>query len=136
MINPSDFLVEEPSYQYVTYSYQKGFSIFFEILGIASIFALISMIISVIIGVRKKDCLSILVGNIMVKTIILFLYRTLNKSLNFNNFFIILLFFIVAIIIEGLIYKKVLQYKKLTGMTVSVICNIGTVVIMMILRFS
>ncbi len=107
-----------------------------KIITIALVFALISMIISLIIGIRRKDCASILIGNIMVKTVAILLYKILDNLMNLNNFFIILLFFIVSIIIEGFIYKKVLKYKKHTRMTVSVICNIVTVIIMIITGFS
>ena len=134
MLNPSDFFIKEPSYRY--YSYQEGISICMKIITIALVFALISMIISLIIGIRRKDCASILVGNIMVKTVAFLLYKILDNLLNLNNFFIILLFFIASVIIEGFIYKKVLKYKKHTGMTVSVICNIVTVIIMIITGFS
>lgn len=129
MMSPSDFL-DRPNY--VTYSYEEGISSALKIIAVASIFALISMIVSFIIGIRKKDCIAILTGNIMVKTIIAFLYQTLN-NLTIHLDSLVIVIFIVAftspIIIEGLIYEKVLKYKKHSGMTVSVICNISTIII-------
>ena len=115
--------------KYVTYSYEEGISSIFKIIIVVSIFALISVIVSLILGIRKKDCIAILIGNIMVKTIAVFLYQILNNWLYLYNSFIVILFFIVSIISEGFIYKKVLRYKKHSGMAVSIICNIGTVII-------
>ena len=133
MMSPSDFL-DRPNY--VTYSYEEGISSVLKIIAVASIFALISMIVSFIIGIRKKDCIAILTGNIMVKTIIAFLYQTLNNlTIHLDSLVIVIfivatsLFFTSPIIIEGLIYEKVLKYKKHSGMTVSVICNISTIII-------
>ena len=100
-----------------------------KIIAVVSIFALISIIVSLIIGIRKKDCIVILTGNIMVKTISVCLYQVLDNLLYIDNGFIVILFFIATIIIEGFIYKKVLKYNKHNGMTVSLICNIGTVII-------
>ena len=152
----------EPTIRYVTYSYQEAFLSFLKVIAIVSIFAVINTFISVIIGVRKKDCITILVVNIMVKTIIAFLYKMLNylfdldllldigirpefiespirsiiflpfrvfnHVLDVDNSFVVLLFLIVAMIIEGCIYKKLIQNKKNTGMKLSVACNICTVV--------
>ena len=129
MISPSDILFDEPSFKYVTYSYEEGLSNIIQIIMVVSIVALISMIVSLIIGIRKKDCLAIFVANIVVKTVAIFIYQILYDLLYLDNFFIVILFFIATVVIEGLIYKKVLKYKKYNGMTVSVICNIGTVVI-------
>lgn len=133
MMSPSDFL-DRPNY--VTYSYEEGISNALKIIAVASIFALISMIVSFIIGIRKKDCIAILTGNILVKTIVVFLYQVLNNlTIHLDSLVIVIfivatsLFFTLPIIIEGLIYEKVLKYKKLSGMTVSVICNIGTIII-------
>ena len=132
MVSSSDFLLKEPSYKYVTYSYEEGLSNVLKIIAVVSIFALISMIISLIIGIRRKDCVAILVTNIMIKTVTISLYQILDNLLYLYNLFIVILFFIVTIVIEGFIYKKVLKYKQHNGMTVSIICNIGTVIFLLI----
>lgn len=129
MISPSDLLLDIPSNKYVTYSFKEGISDFLIIIYVVSTFALISMLVSLVIGVRKKDCIAILTGNIMVKTIAVFLYQVLDNLLYIDNGFIVILLFIATIIIEGFIYKKVLKYNKHSGMTVSLICNIGSVII-------
>ena len=137
MISPRDVLMTEPSVQYLTYSYKEGFSASLKIIVAVSIFTLISMIISLIIGIRKKDCLVILVGNIMVKTVVIFMCQILNNLLYLNNTLIIILFFIGTTIIEGFIYKKVLKYKKYGGMIVSVISNTSmmAIIILMLIVF-
>ena len=156
-------------YRYETYSYQEGFSLFFNIIADVLVFTLMMLFVSSRIGVRKKDWGTILVGSIMVKTIMVFLYKiidylinidglfslndfivdkdmlmdksmlvtygTLNDFLSRDVSFIMILFFIADIIIEGFIYKKVLQYKKHTGMTVSVICNVVPVVFVIVLLY-
>lgn len=129
MINSREIWMDIPKYMYVTYSYEEGISYILNIIAIASIFALINMIVSLIIGIRKKDCIAILTGNIMVKTITLSFYPILCNLLYLDSVFFVILFFITTIVIEGFIYKKVLKYKKHSGMTVSLICNIGAVII-------
>ena len=61
------------------------------------------------------------------------MYQILDNLLNLDDLFIVLLFFIATVIIEGCIYKKVLKYTKYSGMTVSVICNIATVAIIILM---
>ena len=114
MISPNDIFMDRPFMDrpYVIYSYEEGISYVLKIIAVVSIFALISMIVSLIIGIRKKDCIAILIGNIMVKTIAVFLYQVLDNLLYLYNGFIVILFFIATIIIEGFVYKKVLKYKN------------------------
>ena len=120
----------------VTYSYGEGILDILKIIAVVSIFALISVIISLIIGIRKKDCIAILTGNIMVKTIVVFLYQVLDEIwLYFSDAFMSISFFTISIIIEGIIYNKVLKYKKYNGMIVSLICNISTVIISFLIIF-
>lgn len=139
MINPNVIklgAIDPSTFDYVTYSYEDGISDILKIATVVLVFAFITMIISLIIGIRRKDCLAIFVVNVMVKTVTLSLNLILH---HFNNFFIFILFFLANIIIEGLILKKVLKYKKHSGMTISIICNIGAVLIIIlmsnILRF-
>ena len=124
MLNPAEIKSYGYSYKYVTYSYEEGLSNVIQIIGIASIVALISVIVSLIIGIRKKDCLAIFVANVMVKTVAMFVFQI-------DWSFILL--FISTIVIEGAIYMKVLKYKKHNGMTVSIISNI-CIILMYLLR--
>ncbi len=130
---PSDITSRVPSFRYTTYSYKEGILGGFIIIAIALILALINMIISLIIGIRRKDCLVVLVVNVMLKTLTMSLKLILYNLYDLNNLFIDILFFLAIIIIEGFIYKKVLKYKKRSGMTVSIVCNIGAVVIVVLM---
>lgn len=123
------------SFKDATYSYEQGLLNMMKIVMMVSIIALINVIVSLIIGIRKKDCLAIFVTNIMVKTILISLYQILYVFLYWANSFIAILIFIAIVVIEGVIYKKILKYKKYNGMTVSVICNIAAEVIIYILEF-
>ena len=133
-LNPSE-LSGQPSFEYITYSYKEGISSAFMIIILALMFALINMIISLIVGIRRKDCLSILIVNVIVKTVTLSLDLILCKMFYLDNLLIFIVSFFIAIIIEGHILKKVLKYKKHNGMTVSIICNIGATVIVILLDF-
>lgn len=139
MISPNNILLPLIKYTYVTnvtYSYKEGVLDIIPIIIVASIIALISMMVSLIIGIRKKDCLTIFVTNIMVQTVAIgllfllslndFLLELLDEIYQYRY---IILYFIASVVIEGLIYRKILKNKKYKGMTVSIICNIGTLVI-------
>ncbi len=112
---------------YVEYSYREGLLDFFKIFAVVIVLALIGTIFAYIIGIRKRDICSVLVTNIMLKTIAGGILKIL-ECLYLENTFIILALAIVAIISEGLIYNKILKYKKHKGITVSIICNIGIII--------
>lgn len=117
---------------YSTYSYQEGLSTFLIILASASILSVMSIVIAYIIGIRKRDICSVLVTNIMLKTIAGGILKIL-ECLYLENPFIVLALAIVTIISEGLIYNKILKYKKHKGITVSIICNIGIIILSIII---
>lgn len=129
MLNPGEIKAYEYSYKYVTYSYEEGLSNVIQIIGIASIAALISVIVSLIIGIRKKDCLAIFVANVMVKTVAMFVFQILYVDWSF------ILLFISTIVIEGAIYMKVLKYKKHNGMAVSIISNICIILMDLLCKY-
>lgn len=129
MLNPGEIKAYGYSYKYVTYSYEEGLSNVIQIIGIASIAALISVIVSLIIGIRKKDCLAIFVANVMVKTVAMFVFQILYVDWSF------ILLFISTIVIEGAIYMKVLKYKKHNGMTVSIISNICIILMDLLCKY-
>lgn len=112
---------------YVEYSYREGLLDFFKIFAVVIVLALIGTIFAYIIGIRKRDICSVLVTNIMLKTIAVGILKIL-ECLYLENTFIILALAIVAIISEELIYNKILKYKKHKGITVSIICNIGIII--------
>ena len=135
MIDTSDILSRIkhlPMYKYVNYSYVEGILNALKIISVVSIFALISMIASMILGLRKKDCVAVLVVNIMVKTVMVFLCQIIWKLVLLYDTYIYIALLILTIIIEGFIYKKVLKNKKHSGMKVSIICNVCLAIIIML----
>lgn len=96
------------------------------------IFTLVNVITSLILGIRKKELLAVLVTNIMVKSIMIYIYQVLLGVLNLYIPFLNILLLIPTIIIEGIIYNKVLRHKKLKGITVSIICNLNIAQILLL----
>lgn len=119
--------------KHVTYLFQEGISSILSKMPVVLIFALISMIISFIIGMRKKDCIVVFVTNIMTKTIILGLELIFLTKVDFEKALIIGLFLgLVSIFIEGYIYNRTLKYKKNKGIVISILCNLITVVVILV----
>lgn len=124
---------------YITYSYQDGIVAFFKILVIAIVLSLISMAIAYIIGIRKKDIVTVITTNIMVKTVVCIIWQIISNILDVGrirsvwdriymksgDIFVIAAYIISVFVVEGIIYNKILTYKKHKGMTVSIICNMG-----------
>ena len=101
-------------------------------IAIILIFTLFNVITSLILGIRKKELLAVLVTNIMVKSIMIYIYQVLLGVLNLYIPFLNILLLIPTIIIEGIIYNKVLRHKKLKGITVSIICNLNIAQILLL----
>ncbi len=77
-----------------------------------------------IIGLRKKDIINVLLVNILTNPVLnaihpLFLF---NFGKNAQIISLIVLE-ILVVIVEGFIYSKVLDYKKIKGYKLSFICN-------------
>ena len=138
MLDPSKLMpnsvFEEPIYK--TYSFNEGLTFILKILAFASIFALISVIISFILGVRKKDLIAVFFTNILIKTITVFIFRTFFIASNIKMFFIRIILFILIIFVEGIIYKKVLSYKQNSGIVLSILCNLCAVLLFIYLLFT
>lgn len=82
--------------------------------------------ISLILGVRKpKDVLTILAVNMLTNPIVVLLaniVKALNNS--YIYYIVILIAEITVIITEGMIYRKLLDYNKISGMKLSIINNL------------
>ena len=72
--------------RYVTYSYQEGLLTICGIFFLVLIVAFINMIISLMFGIRKNDCATILMTNIMVKTVMFSLYNLLDDFFYLGKF--------------------------------------------------
>ena len=81
--------------------------------------------LSFLLGLRKKDIIYVVLVNVLTNPIlnVVNVYCTI---LYLKNGYIISLVIleILAFIIEGLIYKKVLTYKKIKPMILSLILNV------------
>ena len=118
-------MIVEPLVIPLWYSMARG-------IALILIFTLFNVITSLILGIRKKELLAVLVTNIMVKSIMIYIYQVLLGVLNLYIPFLNILLLIPTIIIEGIIYNKVLRHKKLKGITVSIICNLNIAQILLL----
>ena len=86
---------------------------------------IIEIIIAFIIGVRnKKDFLNITLVNVLTNPLVvsISIYINIRYGLELRDMWIIFLE-LSAFIIEGIIYYKVLNYKKINVFVVSLILN-------------
>ena len=89
---------------------------------------IIEVVIGIIIGIRnKKDILNVVLVNMITNPIVNVIPITLNVyvSLRARNISIYILE-ILVLFTEGLIYKKVLDYKKLNYFLISLILNLSS----------
>ena len=94
-----------------------------KIICTALIFTVINLITALIIGIRKKDLLTVFVSNIIVKTIISAIIVPI-AMLNKNGIWSAVIAFPIVAIVEGLIYKKKIKnYTRHNGMDIAFICN-------------
>lgn len=97
---------------------------------------IIEVIVGIIIGIRtKKDILNVVLVNMITNPIVNIVPITLNVyvSLKARNISIYILE-ILVLFTEGLIYKKVLDYKKLNYLLISFILNLSSYGIGLILN--
>ena len=86
------------------------------------------IVIGLIIGIRdKKDILNIVLVNMLtnplvtsIPTALVFFVSTLVSNIS------LVILEILAVVIEGFIYKRVLKYKRINPYLVSLILNIGS----------
>ena len=89
---------------------------------------IIELVLSLILGIRtKKDILNIILVNIATNPIvvsvpILFLIKY-NSNMRIISLYILEIF---TVLVEGFIYKKVLNYKKINPYLFSLLLNCGS----------
>ncbi len=89
---------------------------------------LIETIIAFVLKVRKgKDFLNVILVNILTNPIVnaIPLYVNVNYGITYRNASLLILE-ILAIIVEGFIYKKYLDYKRLKPYLLSLILNFSS----------
>jgi hypothetical protein len=86
---------------------------------------IIELIGAFILGLRKKDLVYVVLVNIMTNPLVVSLPVLVLVKFGVNARYICLVFLeILAIISEGFVYKKVLTYKKLNPYLISLILNV------------
>lgn len=96
---------------------------------------LVEVIIAYLLRYRKKDLINIFLANIFTNPLLnsLTVYIHFHYGLKWRN---IVLFFleIIVVIVEGIIYRKYLQARKINGYILSLILNILSFIIGMIIN--
>ena len=88
-----------------------------------SLTTIIECIGAFILGVRyKKDLINIVLVNILTNPVLVMLLICCNSKEMYV--FLLIILEILAFLIEGIIYKKVLFYKKIKPFVLSLILNI------------
>jgi hypothetical protein len=86
---------------------------------------IIELIIALILGVRnKKDIINIILVNVITNPIVVMSQTLLYIKFGYNIEMIgIAILEVLVVLVEGLIYKKVLNYKKINPILLSLILN-------------
>ena len=86
---------------------------------------IIELIVALILGVRdKKDILNVILVNIITNPVVVVSQTILYIKFGYNVEMIgIAILEVLVIIVEGLIYKKVLDYKKINPFLLSLLLN-------------
>ncbi len=90
----------------------------------------IECLIALILGYRKKDLLNVLLVNLLTNPIVssVPVYFNYYYGLRSRNI-ILLILEILTFIVEGFIYVKVLQRRKINGFILSLILNLSSYLI-------
>ena len=86
---------------------------------------IIELIVALILGVRdKKDILNVILVNIITNPVVVVSQTILYIKFGYNVEMIgIAILEVLVVIVEGLIYKKVLDYKKINPFLLSLLLN-------------
>ena len=114
-------------YEEVIFDFRDGLQICLYIIGVAVIIALLNMLVSLSIGIKKRDLFTIFIINLMTKTIFLL---HISIAIFTHSYLLGILGGILAIILESIFYKVGLQFKKINSVLISLICNILVVLIL------
>ena len=92
---------------------------------------IIEVIVALILGVRdKKDILNIVLVNVVTNPIVVSLPVLMLVKYGYNVRMITLVILeIITVIVEGLIYLRVLKYKKINPFLISLILNASSYLI-------
>ena len=124
---------------YITYSYDDGFLVALRILAIVLILAIFNVIVASIFNAKTRDRLIIFWTNILVKSPIVFMWFILpfyeGRRSAFPVVVPLAIVTIAIILVEGIIYLKILTSEKFSGMFMSLLCNIGAILFLVLFLF-
>ena len=85
---------------------------------------IVEVLLAVIMGYRKKDLVNVLLVNILTNPLLnsLVVYVNFYYGLKYRNIALLILE-IIVVLIEGFIYQKYLQKRKINGYILSFILN-------------
>ncbi len=97
---------------------------------------IVECLIAFILGYRKKDLLNILLANAITNPIVstIPVYVNVKYGLLYRNICLLVLELLV-LIVEGYIYKKYLKNRKINPYILSLILNISSYLIGMIINY-
>ncbi len=88
---------------------------------------LIELIVCIIFGIRKKeDIIVVICANVCTNPIVVYIANLVLMFSGFSNLYwiVVAILEIFAVILEAIIYKKCLRFNKFSAFTISLICNI------------
>lgn len=98
---------------------------------------ILELVLSVFLRVKKKDLIYVVLVNILTNPLLNTLSVFSFLKFHYQSFVItILVLEIVVVLIEGFIYKKVVEFKKINPFQLSFILNLFSFIIGLIISFS
>lgn len=87
---------------------------------------IIELIISIILGIRNKEDIKVIIcANVCTNPVIVYITNCLLLLNNMKLLFSIVMFFeIIVVIVEYIIYKKCLRFDKLSPFFISLVNNV------------
>lgn len=87
----------------------------------------IEIVISFAIGLRKKDLINVFLVNILTNPLLNSIYLYFGGTTSrINSYIILFILEVIVLFVEGYIYKKVLEVKKINSYLLSLILNISS----------
>ena len=97
---------------------------------------LIETIVAIIIGLRKKDLINVILVNIMTNPLVFNvpLYVNIKYGL-IPRHITLFIFELLALFSEGFVYKKYLNFKKINPYVISLVLNLSSYLIGVIINY-
>ncbi len=92
----------------------------------------IELYTSILIGIKKRnDIITVIVANTLTNPIVVFTTSTIQNNLNnvWLYWGIVIIIEIIVVFIEGKLYEKIINFKKISGFKLSLINNVASFMI-------